>query len=251
MMETQYASALALVKTIREAPLPPGIEPVTAFAALPRATRADVPPPSPKPARRAAWRRSERPRRPLLRAAARDRQAAARSHRLPRPARRAGVVALDKKGRELNAVATLMRERALEEAEAAEKELRAGRDRGPLHGIPYAAKDLFDTDGTTTTFGARPFEGRVPERDATVIVKLREAGAVLCAKLTMAELAGGLGYHRGDASLHGPMRNPWNRERWAGGSSAGSGAAVAAGLVPFAPGTRPGARSSARPRSAA
>ena len=144
---------------------------------------------------------------------------------------------LGTKGRDLNAVATLTRERALEEAKAAEKELKAGRDRGPLHGIPYAAKDLFDTDGIATTFGAGPYANRIPDRDAAVIVKLREAGAVLCAKLTMAELAGGLGYHRGDASLHGPMRNPWNKERWTGGSSAGSGAAVAAGLVPFSPGT--------------
>jgi len=140
-------------------------------------------------------------------------------------------------GRELNAVATLTSERALAEAHAAEQELRAGKDRGPLHGIPYAAKDLFDTAGITTTFGARPFAERVPDNDATVIVKLREAGAILCAKLTMAELAGGLGYHRGNASMHGPMRNPWDRERWTGGSSAGSGASVAAGLVPYALGT--------------
>lgn len=144
---------------------------------------------------------------------------------------------LDTTGRALGAVATLTLERGLAEARLAEKELKEGRDKGPLHGIPYAAKDLFDTAGIPTTFGAKPYEGRVPEKDATVIVKLREAGAVLCAKLTMAELAGGLGYHRGNASLHGPMRNPWNRERWSGGSSAGSGAAVGAGLVPFALGT--------------
>ncbi len=144
---------------------------------------------------------------------------------------------LDGIGRELNAVATLTRDRALDEARAAEKELKAGRDRGPLHGIPYAAKDLFDTANITTTYGAQPYAARVPERDAAAIVKLHDAGAILCAKLTMAELAGGLGYHRGDASLHGPMRNPWDPQRWTGGSSAGSGAAVAAGLVPYALGT--------------
>jgi aspartyl-tRNA(Asn)/glutamyl-tRNA(Gln) amidotransferase subunit A len=140
-------------------------------------------------------------------------------------------------GTPLNAVATLTRETALAQAEEAAREIRKGKDRGPLHGIPYAAKDLFDTAGIATTYGARPFADRVPDRDATVIVRLREAGAVLCAKLTMAELAGGLGYHRGNASLHGPMRNPWDPERWTGGSSAGSGAAVAAGLVPYALGS--------------
>lgn len=140
-------------------------------------------------------------------------------------------------GRELNAVATLTRARALDEARAAERELRDGRDRGPLHGIPYAAKDLFDTAGITTTYGAEPFADRVPGRDATVVARLGAAGAILCAKLAMAELAGGLGYHRGNASLHGPMRNPWNPGRWTGGSSAGSGAAVAAGLIPYALGS--------------
>lgn len=144
---------------------------------------------------------------------------------------------LETTGRELNAVATLTRSRAMAEARQAEREIRDGRDRGPLHGIPWAAKDLFDTAGITTTYGARPFADRVPASDATVVARLREAGAVLCAKLTMAELAGGLGYHRGNASLHGPMRNPWNPERWTGGSSAGSGAAVAAGLVPYSVGS--------------
>jgi aspartyl-tRNA(Asn)/glutamyl-tRNA(Gln) amidotransferase subunit A len=144
---------------------------------------------------------------------------------------------LETTGQRLNAVATLTRPRALDEARRAERELRDGHDRGPLHGIPYAAKDLFDTARITTTWGAKPFADRVPARDATVIARLRDAGAILCAKLTMAELAGGLGYHRGNASLHGPMRNPWDPERWTGGSSAGSGAAVAAGLVPYALGS--------------
>jgi aspartyl-tRNA(Asn)/glutamyl-tRNA(Gln) amidotransferase subunit A len=140
-------------------------------------------------------------------------------------------------GTSLNAVATLTPELARAQAKRADDERRSGRDRGPLHGIPYGAKDLLDTKGIRTTWGAKPFENRVPDSDATVISKLEAAGAVLCAKLSMAELAGGLGYHRGNASLQGPMRNPWNRERWAGGSSSGTGASVGAGLVPFGIGT--------------
>jgi aspartyl-tRNA(Asn)/glutamyl-tRNA(Gln) amidotransferase subunit A len=140
-------------------------------------------------------------------------------------------------GKDLNAVATLTPERARAEAKRADADLERGNDRGPLHGIPYGAKDLLDTAGIRTTWGAKPFEQRVPDSDATVVARLKDAGAVLCAKLSMAELAGGLGYHVGNASLQGPMRNPWNRERWAGGSSSGSGASVAAGLVPYAIGT--------------
>src|SRR5690349_9908229 len=140
-------------------------------------------------------------------------------------------------GRDLNAVATLTPDLAREQARRADDEMRSGKDRGALHGIPYGAKDLLDTKGIRTTWGAKPYENRIPDQDATVITKLEAAGAVLCAKLSMAELAGGLGYHRGNASLQGPMRNPWNRERWAGGSSSGTGASVAAGLVPFGIGT--------------
>ena len=140
-------------------------------------------------------------------------------------------------GRDLNAVATLTPELARAQAKRADEELQRGKDRGPLHGLPYGAKDLLDTKGVRTTWGAKPFENRVPDADATVITRMENAGAVLCAKLSMAELAGGLGYHRGNASLQGPMRNPWNRERWAGGSSSGTGASVGAGLVPFGIGT--------------
>jgi aspartyl-tRNA(Asn)/glutamyl-tRNA(Gln) amidotransferase subunit A len=140
-------------------------------------------------------------------------------------------------GKNLNAVATLTPELARAQAKRADDARKSGKDLGPLHGIPYGAKDLLDTRGIRTTWGAKPFENRVPDTDATVISKLEAAGAVLCAKLSMAELAGGLGYHRGNASLQGPMRNPWNRERWAGGSSSGTGASVGAGLVPFGIGT--------------
>jgi len=140
-------------------------------------------------------------------------------------------------GKDLNAVATLTPDLAREQARRADRELTHGTDRGPLHGIPYGAKDLLDTAGIRTTWGAKPFEQRVPDSDATVVRRLESAGAVLCGKLSMAELAGGLGYHVGNASLQGPMRNPWNRDRWAGGSSSGSAASVAGGLVPFAIGT--------------
>ncbi len=140
-------------------------------------------------------------------------------------------------GPRLGAVATLTAERALLQARAAEAELARGAWRGPLHGIPYGLKDLLDTRGIPTTWGARPFAGRVPAEDATVVTRLDAAGAVLCAKLSMIELAGGLGYHTGEASLTGPCRTPWDLARWAGGSSSGPASAVAAGLVPFAIGS--------------
>jgi aspartyl-tRNA(Asn)/glutamyl-tRNA(Gln) amidotransferase subunit A len=144
---------------------------------------------------------------------------------------------LERYGPELNAVATLTPERGLAEAKQADVELAAGHDRGPLHGIPYGAKDLLAAAGAPTTWGAAPFRRQYFERDATVIAKLREAGAVLVAKLAMVELAGAMGYNHADASLTGACRTPWNTDYWSGGSSSGSGAAVAAGLVPFAIGS--------------
>src|SRR5690606_22510341 len=103
---------------------------------------------------------------------------------------------LQKHGPGLNAVANLTRDLALQQAQAADDERRAGRDRGILHGIPYAAKDLLATRGIPTTWGAAPFKDQVIDADATVISRLREAGAVLCAKLSMVELAGGFGYRQ-------------------------------------------------------
>jgi len=137
----------------------------------------------------------------------------------------------------LNAFATVTADLALEQARQAEKEIAAGKDRGPLHGIPYGAKDLVATKGIRTTWGAKPYETQVFQEDATVIRRLREAGAILLGKLAMIELAGGLGYSKGDASLTGAAHNPWNLDRWTCGSSSGSGAAVAAALVPFAIGS--------------
>ena len=145
---------------------------------------------------------------------------------------------LDTVGRELNAVVTLTPERAFEQARHAERELAAGQDRGPLHGIPYGAKDLLATSGgIPTTWGAAPFRERCFDRDATVIRRLEDAGAVLVAKLAMVEFAGGMGYRQPNASFTGPGISPWAPDAWSGGSSTGSGSAVGAGLVPFAIGS--------------
>jgi aspartyl-tRNA(Asn)/glutamyl-tRNA(Gln) amidotransferase subunit A len=140
-------------------------------------------------------------------------------------------------GPRLGAVVTVTRERALAQAHRANQELLAGKDRGPLHGIPYGVKDFLAAKGLPTTWGAEPFRQQVFDFDATVVRRLEEAGAVLVAKLAMVELAGGLGYDNPDASFTGPCRTPWNPEHWSGGSSSGSGAAVAAGLVAFAIGS--------------
>jgi aspartyl-tRNA(Asn)/glutamyl-tRNA(Gln) amidotransferase subunit A len=144
---------------------------------------------------------------------------------------------LDRIGRRLGAVATIMRDSALDEARAADQEIRKGRYRGPLHGIPYGAKDLLATRNAKTTWGATPYKDQQFDEDATVIKKLREAGAILVAKLAMVELAGGMGYNEAHASHTGACKTPWNEEFWSGGSSSGPGAAVAAGLVAFAIGS--------------
>jgi aspartyl-tRNA(Asn)/glutamyl-tRNA(Gln) amidotransferase subunit A len=144
---------------------------------------------------------------------------------------------LEKLGPKLGAVVTVTRDLAFKEARAAEAEIRAGRYRGPLHGIPYGAKDLLATRGIPTTWGAEPYRKQVFDYDATVIRKLRDAGAVLLGKLAMVELAGGFGYNNADASFTGPGLTPWNPRYWSGGSSSGPGAAVAAGLVAFAIGS--------------
>ncbi len=120
---------------------------------------------------------------------------------------------------------------ALARADEADQEIEAGLWRGPLHGIPYGAKDLFATRGLPTTWGAKPYENQMFDQDAAVIERLTHAGAVLVAKLSMGELA------MGDVWFGGKTRNPWKVEDGSSGSSAGSASAVAAGLVPFALGT--------------
>ncbi|MBV9304182.1 MAG: amidase [Acidobacteriaceae bacterium] len=140
-------------------------------------------------------------------------------------------------GSKLNAYVTITEELALEQARAAEREILAGRHRGPLNGIPYALKDLVAVKGYPTTWGARPYADQKLEYNATVVEKLNQAGAVLIGKAAMIELAGGLGYTNGYASLTGPCKNPWNPDCWTCGSSSGSGAIVAAGLAPWALGS--------------
>src|SRR5437879_1891141 len=140
-------------------------------------------------------------------------------------------------GAKLNAYATLTPDLALKQAHAAEKEIAAGKYRGPLHGIPYAAKDLLAVKGYPTTWGARPYEKQTLDYDATVVRKLQDAGAVLIGKAAMIELAGGLGYRYASASASGAAKNPWNEDYWTCGSSSGSAAVVAGGLAAFAIGT--------------
>lgn len=134
-------------------------------------------------------------------------------------------------GPRLLCVITLTEELALEQARAADREIRAGKYRGPLHGIPYGLKDLFATKGIRTTWGAEPFQEQVPAYDSTVQERLRAAGGVLVAKLSMGALAmGGLWFG-------GMTKTPWNLKETSSGSSAGSAAATGAGLVAYAIGT--------------
>lgn len=130
----------------------------------------------------------------------------------------------------LHAVITVLEERALSQARAADREIAAGRYRGPLHGIPWGAKDLLGVAGAPTTWGAAPYREQLMDT-ATVVRRLDEAGAVLVAKLTLGELA------MGDTWFGGMTRNPWNLEQGSSGSSAGSAAATAAGLVWFSLGS--------------
>ena len=144
---------------------------------------------------------------------------------------------LERLGPAYGAVITVTGDRALAEAAQADREIHRGRWRGPLHGIPYGVKDLLNAAGYPTTWGATPYRDQCADADATVVARLGAAGAVLCAKLAMVELAGGMGYNQANASFTGPGKTPWNPEYWSGGSSSGPGAAVAAGLVPFAIGS--------------
>jgi Asp-tRNA(Asn)/Glu-tRNA(Gln) amidotransferase A subunit family amidase len=132
---------------------------------------------------------------------------------------------------QLHCVITLTEDHALQQARAADAEIAAGKYRGPLHGIPWGAKDLLDTAGIPTTWGAEPYRNRIPTNDATVTKRLNDAGAVLVAKLSLGALA------LNDVWFGGQTKNPWLLEEGSSGSSAGPGAAVAAGLVGFAIGS--------------
>jgi len=134
----------------------------------------------------------------------------------------------------LRCVITLTHELALTQAQRADAEIAAGKYRGPLHGIPWGAKDLLDTAGIPTTYGAEPFRNRIPKVDAVVVKRLHDAGAVLVAKLSMGALA------LNDIWFGGQTMNPWLLEEGSSGSSAGPGAATAAGLVGFVIGSETG-----------
>jgi len=138
---------------------------------------------------------------------------------------------LKRYGPMLLCVVNLMEESALSHAKELDREIANGNYRGPLHGIPWGAKDLLATRGTPTTWGAKPYEHQIFDYDATVVERLTRAGAILVAKLSMGELA------MGDVWFAGKTRNPWNPEHGSSGSSAGPGSATAAGLVGFAIGT--------------
>ena len=140
-------------------------------------------------------------------------------------------------GPRYNAYASLTPEIALAQAKAAEKEIQRGHYRGPLHGIPYAAKDLLAVKGLPTTWGAKTYANQVFDYNATVIEHLHGVGAVMIGKASMIELAGGMGYRFASASLQSEAKNPWDTTCWTCGSSSGSGAIVAAGLAAFAIGT--------------
>ena len=134
----------------------------------------------------------------------------------------------------LRCVITLTRDLALQQAKQADREIAAGKYRGPLHGIPWGAKDLLDTAGIPTTYGAEPFRNRIPKDNAVVVRRLNDAGAVLVAKLSLGALA------LNDIWFGGQTMNPWLLEEGSSGSSAGPGAATAAGLVAFAIGSETG-----------
>ncbi|HUS07096.1 MAG TPA: amidase [Bryobacteraceae bacterium] len=144
---------------------------------------------------------------------------------------------LERIGPQYNALALSLREPAVRKAKEVDGDLKRERFRSPLQGIPFGAKDLLSVKGQITTWGAKPYAAQVFDYDATVLTKLEKAGAILAAKLSMVELAGGGGYRLAGASLFGPGLNPWDKSRWSGGSSSGSGSAVAAGLAPFALGS--------------
>ena len=151
-------------------------------------------------------------------------------------------------GTRLNAFITVTAEQALAQARAAEQQIGRGQLRSALHGIPIAHKDLFDTGGIRTTAGSEILADNIPDQDATVVSRLAEAGAVMVGKLNMWEFAAAIA---GTNPHYGAIHNPWNLERIPGGTSAGSAAAVAAGLVYLATGTDTGGSTVGLPPTAA
>src|SRR5260370_1247699 len=146
---------------------------------------------------------------------------------------------LERLGPRYNALALSLREPALRAAKNVDGDIKRERYRSPLQGIPFGAKDLLAYEKHPTTWGARPYAGQVFDYNATVLNKLTKIGGILTRKPAIVELAGGPSYRYATASLTGPGLNPWDRTRWSGGSSSGSGIAVAAGLGTFARGSSP------------
>src|SRR5271155_3787193 len=144
---------------------------------------------------------------------------------------------LEQLGPRYNGLALSLREKAVKAAKDVDGDLKRERYRGPLQGIPFGAKDLLAWAKHPTTWGAKPYAGQIFKENATVLKKLSKGGAILAGKLAMVELAGGPSYRYASASLTGPGLNPWDTTRWSGGSSSGSGIAVAAGLVTYALGS--------------
>src|SRR5580692_1258472 len=144
---------------------------------------------------------------------------------------------LEQLGPRYNALALSLRDKAVKAAKEVDGDIKRERFRGPLQGIPFGAKDLLAYAKHPTTWGAKPYAGQVFDYGATVLKKLTKTGGILAGKLAMVELAGGPSYRYASASLTGPGLNPWDPTRWSGGSSSGSGIAVAAGLVTYALGS--------------
>jgi len=141
---------------------------------------------------------------------------------------------LEKVGPRYNALVLSLREEAVRAAKDVDRELKRGRTRTPLQGVPGGVIDLLSVAGRPTTWGAEPFAGQVFADDAAAVTRLRKAGAMVLGKLSTVALAGGVEPETALASLQGPGLNPWDRTRWTGGASSGPAAAVAAGVVPFA-----------------
>jgi len=215
------------IRRRREFPLSNGVAPQQVFRPAAGPDRLHPPAPPPRTTRRVPDNDEDIAFSPLTDLAAWVRDGKLTSTRLTE----IYLDRLDRYGERLECVVTRTDDLARRQARQADEEIRAGRWRGALHGIPWGAKDLLDTAGIRTTWGATPYRDRVPERDAAVVERLGEAGAVLAAKLTLGALA------YGDIWFDGKTRNPFNVEQGSSGSSAGSAAATAAGLVGFAVGT--------------
>jgi Asp-tRNA(Asn)/Glu-tRNA(Gln) amidotransferase A subunit family amidase len=231
MMTGELAKTLRTYETLRKETFPNALSPAFVFNPLPHGFKVG------QDHEQARWEPPANVKRPadtadLAFASVAELAALLRSQQITsEELTRLSLDRLKKFGPRLHCVITLTEELAMAQAKQADAELRSGKSRGPLHGIPYAAKDLLDTKGIPTTWGVSLHKDRIPTSDATVIRKLREAGAVLVAKTSLGELA------MDDVWFGGRTRNPWNPEKGSSGSSAGSASAVAAGLIPFAIGS--------------